>query len=144
MDLARCGLSLIDLYGSNDFHQLPICILFVHLDSHPVAIDTQHSGVKLVLFSAIPPDRNTALHLQHTEHRLPTKMTVIDEYVYPIPNPKHMPLSTPRPKYCIPQDKHTQMSSFAELCHCLIKDLATAGLPEYVDTHSLLTGYLHP
>ncbi len=38
-----------------------------------------------------------------------------------------------------------QLSSFTELhCHCLIKSLAAAGLPEYVATHSHLTGYLRP
>ncbi len=40
-----------------------------------------------------------------------------------------------------------QLSSFAELCcccHCLIKTLPAAGLPEYVATHSQPTGYLHP
>ncbi len=51
-------------------------------------------------------------------------------------------LSTPRLKYCT-QDKHTQLSSFAELsCHP-IKSLAAVSLPEYVDTRSQLTGYLH-
>ncbi len=40
-----------------------------------------------------------------------------------------------------------QLSSFIELgccCHCLIKTLATANLPEYVATHSFKTDYLAP
>ena len=67
----------------------------------------------------------------------------IDEYVYRIPNPKHTPKYT---KAKVPpfQDKHIQLSSFVELCCHLIKSLATASLPEYVDTYSLPTGHLRP
>ena len=65
-----------------------------------------------------------------------------DEYEYHIPNAKHMPKYT-KAKVLPTQDKHTQLSSFTELrCH-LIKSLAAASLL-YVDTHSLLTGYLRP
>ncbi len=45
------------------------------------------------------------------------------------------------------QDKHTQLSSFIELTElgCYpIKSLADASPPEYVDTHSLPTGYPRP
>ncbi len=42
------------------------------------------------------------------------------------------------------QDKHTQLSSFVELCCYPTKSLADTSLLEYVDTHSLLTGYLRP
>ncbi len=63
-----------------------------------------------------------------------------DEYAYGIPNPKH----TPRLKYHIPKINTGQLSSLTELrCHP-IKTLAAASLPEYADTHSLLTGYLRP
>ncbi len=50
---------------------------------------------------------------------------------------------TPTPTQPSTQDKHHV--SFAELrCHCLIKDLVTASLPEYVATHSHQTDYLVP
>ena len=52
-------------------------------------------------------------------------------------------LSTPRWRYCVPKI-NTQLSSWAEF-HCSpTKSLADANLLEYVDTHSLLTGYLRP
>ncbi len=38
--------------------------------------------------------------------------------------------------------KHTQLSSFAELCSYLIKSLTDANPPESVNTYSLPTGYL--
>ena len=66
-----------------------------------------------------------------------------DEYVYRIPNPKDMPKYT-KAKVWHTQDKHTQLNSFIELCCYPIKSLADASLPEYIDTHSLLTGYLRP
>ena len=69
-----------------------------------------------------------------------------DEYAYGIPNPEHMPKYT-KAKVPPTQDKHTQLSSFVDLCcyYCHnIKSLATASLLEYIDTHSLLTGYLCP
>ena len=56
-------------------------------------------------------------------------------------------LSTLRLRYCLPKINTHQLSSFTELCcccHCLIKSFAAASLPEYVATHSQLTGYLHP
>ena len=68
-----------------------------------------------------------------------------DEYANCIPAPKHTPLSTPKLRYFIPKINMCQLSSFAELsccCYNPIKSLATASLPESVDTHSLLTGYL--
>ncbi len=41
-----------------------------------------------------------------------------DEYANHIPNPKHMPKYT-KAKVPGTQDKHTQLSSFSELCcHC--------------------------
>ncbi len=42
------------------------------------------------------------------------------------------------------QDKHTQLSSFAQLFCYPIKSLADTNPPEYVDRHSLLTDYLCP
>ncbi len=42
------------------------------------------------------------------------------------------------------QDKYTQLSSFAELYCYPIKSLADTNLPDYVDAHSLPTGYLRP
>ncbi len=65
----------------------------------------------------------------------------IDQYAYCIPNPK--PKYT-KAKVTPTQDKHTQLSSLAELgCHP-IKSFAATNPPEYVDTYSLPTGYLHP
>ena len=69
-----------------------------------------------------------------------------DEYAYRIPNPKHTPKYT-RAKVPHTQDKHAQLSSFADLCCWLcypIKSLAATSLPEYVDIHSLPTGCLRP
>ncbi len=39
---------------------------------------------------------------------------------------------------------HKAMLELCCHCHCLIKDLPTASLPEYVDTHSHQTDYLAP
>ncbi len=66
-----------------------------------------------------------------------------DKYAYRIPKPKHTPKYTKAKVLCT-QDKHTQLSSFAELHCCPIKSLAATSLPEYADTQSLLTGYLRP
>ncbi len=57
-------------------------------------------------------------------------------YVYRI-YPKHTHKYT-KIKVLHTQDKHTQLSSFAELQCYPIKSLADANLPEYVDTHYLL------
>ncbi len=64
-----------------------------------------------------------------------------DEYVCctPIPN---CTLQCTKVKVLHTQDKHMQLSSFAELHFHLIKSLADANLPEYVETYSLPTGYL--
>ena len=58
-----------------------------------------------------------------------------DEYAYRIPNPKHTPKYT-KAKVLHAQNKHTQLSSLAELlCHP-INSHADANLPEFVDhTH---------
>ncbi len=77
-----------------------------------------------------PPRQNLNPHLS-------------DQYVYHIPNPKHTPKYT-KAKVLYAQDKTAQLSSFSELCCYPVKSLAAANLPEYVDTHSLLTGYLRP
>ncbi len=69
-----------------------------------------------------------------------------DEYANRIPNPKHMPKYT-KAKVPLPKINMYQLCSFAELCcHCHnpIKSLAAPCLPEYVATHSQLTGYLRP
>ena len=70
-------------------------------------------------------------------------LTDSDEYVYCIPNPECMPKYT-KAKVLHTQDKHTQLSSFTELCCHPIKSLAAPSLPEYVDTHPQPTGYLRP
>ncbi len=63
-----------------------------------------------------------------------------DEYA----NPKHMPKYT-KAKALHTQDKHLSAEQLcAELCCHPIKSLAATSLPEYVDTHSLPTGYLRP
>ncbi len=61
------------------------------------------------------------------------KVPCNDEYAYHIPNPKHMPKYT-KAKVPYPQDKHTQLLSFAVLHYYPIKSLADP--PQYVDTHS--------
>ncbi len=53
-------------------------------------------------------------------------------------------LRFPKVRVLPAQDKHIQLSSFAELWNYPLKSLVEANLPEYVDTHSLLTGYLSP
>ena len=62
-----------------------------------------------------------------------------DEYAYPY-------LTLYAPLYTKVKVPH-QLSTFTELyyyCYYLIKDLATASLPEYVATHSHQTDYLAP
>ncbi len=66
-----------------------------------------------------------------------------DEYAYCIPNPKHTPKYT-KAKVPHTQYKYIQLSSFTWLCCYPIKSLAAASPPEYIDTHSLLTGYPRP
>ena len=64
--------------------------------------------------------------------------------IYLTPNTR---LSTPKLRYCVPKINTLQLSSFTELyCHCSypIKCLAATSVLEYVDTHSLPTGYLRP
>ena len=74
---------------------------------------------------------------------LGTNLVAIDKYAYRIPNPKHTP-----PKYTKAKVHQLRMNTcsggFTELrCHP-IKSLAATSLPEYVDIHTLLTGYLCP
>ncbi len=52
----------------------------------------------------------------------PWEVVSSDEYVYHIPNPKHIPKYTKAKAPCT-QDKHIQLSSFAELCCYCIKAL---------------------
>ena len=75
-----------------------------------------------------------------------------DEYVYRTPIPKHAHKYT-NVKVLRTQDKHTQLSNFAQLCCNAIYTNALLTLTywsddtnpqEYIDTHSRLTGYLHP
>ncbi len=66
-----------------------------------------------------------------------------DQYVYRIPDPKHT-LKYTEVKVPHTQYKHTQLSSLTWLSCSPAKSLADANLPEYVDTHLLPTGYLHP
>ncbi len=78
-----------------------------------------------------------------------------DEYAYHIPHPvrkpKYTKVKVPVPKINTASAASAASASasaeqFAELCHCccLIKDLATTSLPEYIATHSHQTDYLAP
>ena len=82
------------------------------------------------------------VQLEHKDENT-RSVEVNDEYVYRIPNPKHRNKYT-KVKVLRTQDKHTQLSSFTQLCCYAIKSIADAGPPDYVDTHSLPTGYLRP
>ncbi len=69
-----------------------------------------------------------------------------DEYACRTPIPKHA-LKYTKVKVLHTQDKHTQLSSFAWLCCSPIyinAFLILYYLSEYVDKHSLPTGYLRP
>ena len=74
----------------------------------------------------------------------PQNDLVADEYAYRIPNPVCRPYYT---KVKVPSTQDKYHNSFTELhCHCccLIKDFASARLPEYVATHKYPTDYLAP
>ncbi len=61
-------------------------------------------------------------------------------------NPKHIPKYT-KVKVLVPKINNAsaeQLRRATLLLLLLIKSLAAAGLPEYVATHSQLTGYLRP
>ncbi len=63
-----------------------------------------------------------------------------DEYAYRTPNPKHRHKYT-KVKVLHTQGKHTQLKLSIFTWHCCLAD---ANPPEYVNTHSLWTGYLRP